>query len=147
MLGVFIALVITVWKYFVLHQAPEIIFLSITNFLLWWFIITSAIILVICLISFILMTLGITIGGRELQGGALGGIAGFLGGSALSLIALIIVAICRGLLISGTYLIHHSLIINNNVPEWNLEKLILGIVLLFIGLIASKSSSSSSSSN
>jgi len=154
MLGVFIALIMAGWKYFISHQAAEVIFLSTTNFLLWWFIITSAIIAVIYLVVALLIMTGVTIGGAGAGaerggaiGGAFGGILGFLGGGALSAIILVFLAIARGLLIFGAYLAHHSLTMVDGSPEWNVGKLILGIVFFLIGLIMNKSSSSSSSSS
>jgi len=146
MLGVFIALLIAGWKHFISHQAAEAIFLSATHFLLWWFIITTIILAVIYLILTILIALGITVAGAE-KGGVIGGILGFLGGSALNFLILIVFAVARGLLIFGISLVHNSLIMTDGTPEWNVGKLILGIVLFIIGLIMNKSSKSSSSSS
>ncbi len=146
MLGVFIALIIAGWKYFISHQAAEVVFLSATNFLFWWFIITTIILAVIYLILTVLIALGITVAGAK-SGGVIGGILGFLGGSVLNVILLIVFVVARGLLIFGVYLVHHSLTMTGGTPEWNVGKLILGIVLFLIGLIMNKSSKSSSSSS
>lgn len=146
MLGVFIALLIAGWKYFISHQTPEAVFLSATNFLFWWFVITSIILAGIYLVIALGITEGGAIGGAS-AGGLLGGILGFVGGGALSFIILFVFAIARGLLIFSTYLIHHSLIMADGNPEWNTGKLVLGIILFLIGLTANRASSSSSSSS
>ncbi len=156
MIGVIIALVMAGWKYFISHQTANVIFLSTTNFLFWWFVITSAIIVAIYLVVALLTIAGMTIGGAGVGagaeksgvlGGIFGGIFGLLGGSALSAIALVLILIARGLLIFGVYLAYHSLIMTDGNLEWNVSKLILGIVLFLIGLIMNKSSGSSSSSS
>ncbi len=149
MFGLFLALLIAGWKYFISHQAAAVIFLSTTNILFWWYVITASILLAISLVVYLALILGGTIGGAasgaalgETKGGIVGGVLGFFGAGALSIISLVIFVVKKAVLIFGVYLLHHSLIITDGLAEWNMTKVIIGGALFIIGLVLNKRSKS-----
>lgn len=148
MIGLIIAILYGLAVYFLgePNTFPEV-FLSATNFLFWWYVITSAIFFPIVL----LISLGILGGGTILgheAGGLLGGILGFLGGGALSVFTLIFSLIGIGFKIGGAYLLHHALTISSaGIAEWNVSAVIAGGVLLGTALLMGKSISFSSRSS
>ncbi|MBI4991703.1 MAG: hypothetical protein HZB99_00605 [Candidatus Harrisonbacteria bacterium] len=132
---------------------PEI-FLTSTNFLFWWYVVTSALIgLVVGLATLMFAVGGAVTGGlvgSESGGGKAGAVAGallgLLGGGALSLLMLVSVAVGRLSLIYGTYLLHNSLLLTvSGGAEWDQTKLMIGGFLLLLGLVMGKGSGSSSS--
>lgn len=145
MLGVAIALLIAGWGYFIADRVVELVFLSATNFLFWWYIVFTSIIAVVYGLIFLISIICGTAFGA-VCGGKLGAILGFLGGSALSTIGLAKLVVKRGLLIFGTHMLHNSVvIITDSSPEWNMSKVVFGAILLVIGLIMNKKNSGSSS--
>jgi len=149
MLGLIIAFVYAAIVYFIV-QPPSTLpdaFLDATNFLFWWYIVTSAILGAIMVV----IVLGMLGGGLilGLKGwGIAGGLLGFLGGGAISIFVAIVFVIRTGCLIGGVWLLHHSLAIASvgNV-EWDMPKLVFGGILLLIGLLMNRSSGHSSSSS
>lgn len=145
MLGVVVAIIYAAIVYlFGAPNTPAETFVSAINFLFWWYIITSIILMIIYLLIALIITGTLTCAGGK-RGGVWGGILGFLGGGVLSGLIIILGIIARGLLIVGTYLLKNSLVLNpDGSGQWIITKLIIGGLLLVIGLIMNKNSSSSS---
>ncbi len=124
-------------------QAFPQIFSSSTDFLLWWYVITSIILAVFMAIIFLGM-LGIgSVAGASI-GGFWGAGAGFLVGGALAVWATIVFLFSCILSIGGAYLLHGSMMINPaGVVSWDSTKLIVGPVLIVLNMIISQASSSS----
>lgn len=149
MFGVFLALLAAGWKYFISHQAAGVIFLSVTNLLFWWYVITSSILLAISLVVYLILIATGTVGGAasgaalgDTKGGVIGGVLGFFGAGALSIISLVKFIVKKAVLIFGVYLLHHSLIITDGLMEWNMGNVIIGGALFTIGLVINKRSKS-----
>jgi len=130
------------------------IFLQTTNFLFWWYVATSALIgIVIGLLALFVLGAGAFGGGlagSEAGGGkagtAAGALLGLIGGGVLSLFLVVSVAVGRGALISGTYLLHNSLALTvSGEAVWDQTKMMIGGFLLLLGLVMGKGSGSSSS--
>lgn len=124
-------------------QAFPQIFSSSTDFLLWWYVITS-IILAVFMAIIVLGMLGIgSVAGASI-GGFWGAGAGFLVGGALAVWATIVFLFSCILSIGGAYLLHSSMMINPaGVVSWDSTKLIVGPVLIVLNMIISQASSSS----
>ncbi len=144
-MGIFITIVYAFCVY--LFGEPDTLaqtFAHSTNFLLWWYIITSIIIGVIVLLISVGIT-GIATLFGACKGKLLGGLLGLGGGGVISMLMIGITVISRGMRIASAYLLYHSItIMPNGDGKWDLTKLIIGIVLLiFSGVFQSSSSSSS----
>lgn len=138
MVGIIIALCYALWRFsFGSADFPEI-FLAASNFLFWWYLITSGIFAVICALIAVAIISGATIVGA-LAGGKkwsiLTGLLGFSGAGAISLLFLAAALINRVFLISGAYLLYCALILQpGGNYEWNYAKLIFGCFTLAIGI-------------
>lgn len=124
-------------------QAFPQIFSSSTDFLLWWYVITS-IILAVFVVVIVLGMLGIgSVAGASI-GGFWGAGAGFLVGGALAVLATIVFLVSCVLSIGGAYLLHSSVAINSaGVAQWDITKLIIGSALIVFNMIISQASNSS----
>ncbi|MBU1199194.1 MAG: hypothetical protein KKF46_00480 [Nanoarchaeota archaeon] len=138
MFGLIIAAIIAAINAFG-DKASEVIFQNSTNFLFDWYVITT---IIIGIIMIIITLVGVGVGT------AAGGVLGFIGAGAVSLLGWIIFALKRGLFLSGAYFLTKGLVMTGAEPEWVIKNLILGSIILFIAVITrSKGSSSSSSSS
>lgn len=132
MIGFILALLYFAAIYFLGQPttAPEG-FLSATNFLFWWYIVTTAI------IGAIILLVGLGSSGLTAHfadNKLLGFLIGSLGGAA-TIVILVLFAISSAISIIGVYFLHHSLIITaTGIAECNTVELIIGIVLLVVGL-------------
>ena len=142
MFGLFLALLYAGYHYVGGTNLFTIYQLS-TSFLYTWYIWTTVVLGIIYGIIALLFLLGGAGLGAE-KGGMIGGILGFIGGGVLSVLMLLLVGVSRACLIIGTILLKQALIFGE-VPTWDTTKLIFGAVLLLIGIIMGRSSSSSKS--
>jgi len=145
MFGLILALVYGAGVYFLgkPNTFPEV-FLGTTNFLLWWYIITSIILgVIMALVSIGIAGAGTILGASKM--GALGGVLGFFGGGALSVLIMVLFAVKVTCSVGGVYLLHNSLTgASTGTPEWDTAKLIFGGILLMLSLVMGASSRSSS---
>jgi hypothetical protein len=149
MLGIFITVLIGIYQYLFITQTFEVIYLSLTHFLFWWYIITSGIaMLLIAAISIGITGYGAYKGsGLGYSGGGkiLGGLLGLAGGGAFSLVLMAVFAVGCGLKIGGVYLLSTAVTVAGQGYAWDIKTLIFGALALLLGLIMGKSSRSSSS--
>lgn len=138
-----IAAVIYAIVMFISGQAFPQIFSSSTDFLLWWYVITS-IVLAVFMVVIVLGMLGIgSVAGASI-GGFWGAGAGFLVGGALAVWATIVFLFSCAMSIGGAYLLHSSMAINPaGVVQWDSTKLIVGPILIVLNMIISQASGSS----
>lgn len=143
MLGIVIAVIVAAWATFISGHSMEAGFLSATGFLWVWYCIWTVVIALIAAGIMLVATGVMTFAGAESLG-KVGGFLGFAAGGALSALILIMVMVSRALLLGGTYLLMTSGAPEMAFAQFNTNKLIFGTLLLVIGLVMSKSSSSSS---
>lgn len=110
MFGLIIAVLYALVQLVMGNSNPYSIFLNCTNFLFWWYVITT---IAIAPIYF---------GFAKLFGMI------FTGRVARALLTVFVLT--RGGLILGSYLIYHSLSFTNGEYHWNLIMLVAGIVLI-----------------
>lgn len=153
-MGILLAALYVGYLYLFKTTLWTVIFLQTTNFLFWWYVVTSALIgLVIGLMAVLVLGAGTLAGGAAgskggggKAGAAAGALLGLMGGGVLSLLVVVSVAVGRGALIGGTYLLHNSLALTvSGEAMWDQQKLIFGGFLLLLGLILGKGSGGSSS--
>lgn len=133
MWGIVLALLVAAWGYLSGDESGALVFLSATNFLFQWYIITTVIIGSIYFIFYgIAMILGTTIG--VLAGGRIGGLLGFLGVSTLSGLFVLLSLFKRGGMIFGAYLLSDSVIVTDNLAQWNMGEALIGAVILVVFL-------------
>lgn len=144
MLGIVIAAVVAAWTTFIGGHSMEAGFLSATGFLWVWYWIWTIVVAFIAAGIMLVATGAMTLAGAE-SFGKVGGFLGFAAGGALSALVLVLVMISRALLLGGTYLLMTSGTPEMAFSQFSTNKLIFGTLLLVIGLVISKSSSSSSS--
>ncbi len=145
MLGIIVA-ILYAGICFIGGTSLVVVYAGATNFLFYWYIVTSCIVGLIVGIAILIVLLGGTVVGTE-SGGVLGGLLGFLVGGAISVLILIVTCISRGLLIGGAYLLHTAYVAGGSFSDFDHTKLIFGGIMLSIGLIMSKFSGSSKASN
>lgn len=151
MFGVVIAVLIGLFQYIFVTKAPEAIWLTSTSFLFWWYIVWSSILAINILLVMLRITGDTTFAAGSSGYGAgsklLRGIGGFVGGGALSLLVGVLFFIFAVLKIGGAYLLSTAVTLTEQGYVWDTTTLIFGTLALVIGLIMSKSSSSSSLSS
>ena len=130
--------------------APENAFLSGTTVLFWWYLIWSAIGVVIVG----LIALGITAGGALAGGskfGLGGGMIGAAAGGGLGLVMVALVVVFSGMRVAGAYFLHDAVVMTDNVYVWETAKLVIGGILVglpfFIGGKFKASSSTTTAIN
>ncbi len=146
MLGIVIAVIIAAASAVIGGHTMEAAFLSGLGFLWVWYWIWAIVTLVVIGLIMLAVMAGTTI----LGAGALGWVGGFLGlagGAAMSALAIVLVSINNALLLGGTYLLMTAGTSTMTFAEFSTNKLIFGTLLLVIGLVMSRSSSSSSSND
>lgn len=149
MFGIVIAVLVAAWAVFIGNSNMEAGFLSAVGFLWVWYWIWTVVIGLIFLVVMLGATGALTLAGadsaRSRLGGLFGGMLGFAAGGALSILVIGVVMISRALLLGGVYLLMTSGSPQMSFTEFSTNKLIFGTLLLVLGLVMSKSSSSSSS--
>lgn len=144
MLGIVIAVIVAAWTVFFGGHTMEAGFLSATGFLWMWYWIWTVVI-GIFVAGMILVATGVmTFVAADHIGSKLGGFLGFVAGGTLSVLVVTVVMISRALLLGGTYLLMTSGTAQMSFAEFSTNKLIFGTLLLVVGLVMSKSTSSSS---
>ncbi len=143
MFGIVIAVIVAAWTVFISGNAMEVGFLSGMDFLWVWYWIWTVVIGGMILV----VTGALTFSSADAMGSKVGGLFGFAAGGALSILVITIVMISRALLLGGTYLLMTSGSPEMSFADFNTNKLIFGTLLLVVGLVMSRSASSSSSNN
>jgi len=143
MFGLVIAVIYMIVMFFSGQTFPQA-FLSATDFLLWWYIVTSIISAVfMALLALGLLGAGSVIGG--LAKGAQGAVVGFFTGGAVAVWAAIIFIVSCAMSIGGAYFLHSSVEINSaGITQWNFPILIVGLIIIAIKVIWQMVSSVSS---
>ena len=145
MLGIVIAVVVAAWTVIIGGHTMEAGFLSATGFLWVWYWIWTVVVGVFVAGMMLVATGVMTFAAADAMGSKIGGFLGFAAGGALSILVATLVMISRVLLLGGTYLLMTSGTSEMAFAQFNTNKLIFGTLLLVVGLVISKSSSSSSS--
>jgi hypothetical protein len=116
-------------------QAFPQAFLGATDFLFWWYVVTS----IISAVFMVLLALGLLGAGSVIGGlakGVQGAVAGFFVGGALAVWAVIIFIVSCAMSIGGAYLLHSSVAINSaGIAQWNFPILIVGMFIIAIKVI------------
>ncbi|MFA6428796.1 MAG: hypothetical protein WCW02_04640 [Candidatus Buchananbacteria bacterium] len=109
------------------------VFIPVVHFLYQWYLITTMVYFSVLVLFFLLMLFGVSLVGF-IQGGTIGAIVGAaLGGTASTL--LVVASVMRRILfVSGSYLLTQAVVVNNNVTQWDILNLILGLGLIFIAI-------------
>lgn len=144
MLGIVIAVIVAAWTVFIGGHTMEAGFLSATGFLWVWYWIWTVVIGVFAFGMMLVATGAMTFAAADAMGSKLGGFLGFAAGGALSILVVTVVMISRALLLGGTYLLMTSGTAQMSFAEFSTNKLIFGTLLLVVGLVMSKATSSSS---
>lgn len=118
MLGLVVAAILAGVLYLVNGKTGGEIYLASTNFLFFWYIISSVVIFVVFFGWAMVNNLPFT-------------------GTLLAFI-LLLFAIGRGALIGGSYLLHNALTYQNNTYDWNFLMIILGGILIIVSLLVVK---------
>ena len=148
MLGIALAAVYVGWKYLADSSAPiEPAFLAAAAFLYNWYWWWTLVIGVFAGLLGVAITLGVGAKFAEKGGGVLGAIGGGMLGGAVSLALLASVALRQGLLLVGSHLIAHAGKPTQTFAEFNLRQLAIGGVLLAIGALAFRTSTSTRKSD
>lgn len=151
MLGIIIAAIIGLWKYFFTATVFEVIFVSLMNFLFWWYIVTSSILMAIVFLVMLGVTGTAMVGGAGMGNSAggkiIGGLLGLAGGAGISVLMAAVSLIRCALLIGGAHLLSTAVALSGKVYVWDTKTLIFGSVAILLGLVLSSSNSSSSKSS
>ncbi len=147
MFGIIIAIVIAVFTIFVSSNTMEVGFISALDFLWVWYWIWTVLQGLIIAFIMLIITGVLTFSGANILSSKAGAFLGIAAGGALSILFVTKLAIRSILLLGGVYLLMTSGNAEMTFSEFDNTKLIFGAILLLIGLIMSKNSSSSSSSN
>ena len=141
MFGLIVSVIYAAILHFMYGASNVSAYLDATNFLFWWYAVTSSILGVVLLIAaFAISGLAANAGqaaGEEAGGGrgkTIGALAGLAVGGGFSIILFAIAAVRCGALIAGSWLLHTAVNISG---EWDNNKLIWGGVLLVLGLLIS----------
>ncbi len=151
MLGIILALLLCAWHNVVggVSDFGEL-YLAATNFLYWWYLLCGILVVLIGTIFGLLTFLGLSISGAVVgaeagpTGMIIGGLGGITAGGIAGFLVFLSVIAKRAALVVGIWLMHAAYLGPDN---WDLAKLIIGVVLLVLGLWKNKSSSSSTSSS
>ena len=146
MLGIAIAVIVAVWVTVFGGNTMEAGFLSGVGFLWVWYWIWTIVLGFIVALVMLGVTGALTFLGSEETQSKLGGFLGFAVGGTLSILVIAHFAMTRALLPIGTYLLMTAGMPGMTFAEFSTSKLIFGTLLLLIGLVMSKNSSSSPSS-
>ena len=144
MFGIVIAVIVAAWTVFISDNTIEAGFLSGMGFLWIWYWIWTVIIGIFITGMMLVVTGALTFASADAIGSKVGGLLGFAGGGALSILFITIVMISRALLLGGTYLLMTSGSPEPCFADFSTNKLIFGTLFLAVGLVMSKSASSSS---
>lgn len=139
MYGLIIALIYGVIIYFFGEPTPLVqAYLIATNFLFWWYVVTSALQLIFVLLIFFGVIGGATLGGYR-AGGALGAFFSSVGTGILSGLFLIFFTIKCACFIVGAHLLDLAVTFEAMVgARWDTTKLAAGGLLILLGLIMNK---------
>lgn len=142
MFGLILALLWSGWQ--LMHGAALMaLFPGAVNFLYWWYLVWAIITGLIYLVALVFLVLGVGIVGFD-KLGIFGGAVGLLGSGIIGIILLGLSWLAGSVLpIIGALLLKDA-IVNG---EWDYTRLIFGFVLIIVGIIASRSGSSHSSSS
>jgi hypothetical protein len=144
MFGIVIAVIVAAWTVFISGNTMEAGFLSGMGFLWVWYWIWTVVIGVFITGMMLVVTGAMTFASADAMGSKVGGLLGFAGGGALSILVITTVMISRALLLGGTYLLMTSGTPEMSFADFNTNNLIFGTLLLVVGLVMSKSANSSS---
>ena len=146
MFGLIITVICAVVMLFTGQVFPQA-FAGATDFLLWWYVVTSIISAVFMALAALgLLGIGSVIGG--LAKGVQGAVAGFFVGGALAVWSIAVFIFSCVMSIGGAYLLHSSVAINSaGVAEWNFPILIIGAVMLAVKIIWQLAANASSKNN
>lgn len=144
MFGIVIAVIVAAWTVFIGGNTMEAGFLSGMGFLWVWYWIWTTVIGVFITGMMLIVTGALMFASADAMGSKVGSLLGFAGGAALSILVITIVMISRALLLGGTYLLMTSGTSEMSFADFNTNNLIFGTLLLVVGLVMSKSASSSS---
>lgn len=147
MLGIIIATLIATWTVFMSKATMVAGFLAATHFLWIWYWIWTVVIGIYVVILMLVMMGAFTISGAGamLRSRWLGGLAGLMVGGGLSVFIFVMTSVTRALLLVGTYLLMTAGNVGmKSFSEFDSTRLIFGGILLLLGLIMSRSSSSNS---
>ena len=145
MFGIVIAIIVAAWTVFISGHTMEAGFLSGMGFLWVWYWIWTIVIGALLVTMMLVATGALTFASADAMGSKVGGLLGFVGGGALSILVIAIVMISRALLLGGTYLLMTAGTPEMHFADFNTNNLIFGTLLLVVGLVMSKSTGSSSS--
>ena len=150
MLGIIIATLIAAWTVFVSKATMVAGFLAAIHFLWIWYWIWTAVVGSIIVVMMLMMIGTLATSGASMSffhSRWLGGLVGLTVGGGLSIFVLVITSVTRALLLVGTYLLMTAGNAGmNSFSEFDSTKLIFGGILLLLGLIMSRGSSSKSNS-
>jgi len=143
MLGIIIGLCIAAWNYvFKGTHDIGVLFLAATHFMLVWYCLWTGVLFVFFAVITVIAALGGSVAGAT-NGGVFGGLLGLVGvGGATAAVAVLAMA-TRLFWIGGAWVLNQSY----SNGQWDTGKLIIGGVLILIGVICSRSSSSNSSND
>lgn len=147
MLGFVIGLVYAGFLYIFGGQIGPMIVDDVSHFWLIWYAVTSGIVLLLTAAPLLGVTAMATAAGAR-SGGLLGGVLGAAASGGISFIALLAIALRSALLIGGSYLLTTAGgDVATSFSEMDTTALAIGGVMVFVGVMMGRSSSSSSSSD
>lgn len=114
-------------------EVPERIFMKATNFLFYWYLIVTAIIVSIIIV---ICSLGGAVLGAE-SDGLVAVLVGSLAGSGLGIVIAALVVLFSLFSIIGAHLLRTSVTEVEGAFKWDRARLVIGIVLFLISLLLS----------